>query len=371
MARGGGGFTYLVNLLPELARVAPAHRFRVFVADRRLAEAIPEAGNLEVVFLGQLSSRQRLRFTYLQARRRADEWKASIYFSVAEMAPLRAPCPTIASFRNPNVFTLGKGQGFAAKQRIRLRALHGLARLSATRCDRIMFASEDSARWIGDSIGLPERKRCAIHHGIDAELWTSSAGRVERERPYLLSVSSVYSYKNYVRLIEAYAELAQRRPELPDLLIIGDDQHPSYSRRMEAARRETGELAQRIQILGEVPYAEMPRYYRGAALFVFPSYLETFGHPLLEAMASEVPLVASDIPVFREIAADAALYADPFEPASLAASMESALFDAGVGERLVERARERLHRFTWRRTAERLVTLFEAALEEDAAEATA
>jgi glycosyltransferase involved in cell wall biosynthesis len=371
MASTGGGFTYLVNLMPELARLAPADRFRVFVADRRLADAIPEAENVHVAFLGQLGWRQRLRFTYFQAPRRAAQWKASLYFSVAEMAPLRAPCPRIASFRNPNVFTLGKGQGFHVKQRIRLRVLRGLARLSAARCERIMFASQDSARWMGDSIGLAERKRVAIHHGVDAESWRSSAERVERERPYVLSVSSVYSYKNYVRLIEAYAELAERRPGLPELLIVGDDQHPSYSRRMEAARRASGGLAESIQILGEVPYHEIRRYYRGAELFVFPSYLETFGHPLLEAMASEIPLVVSDIPVFREIAAQAALYADPFAPSALAAAMESALYEPGVREQLVERARERLGRFTWRRSAERHLALFEAVLEENGTEATA
>lgn len=371
MASTGGGFTYLVNLLPEMARLAPADRFRAFVTDRRLADAIPEAENVDVVFLGQLGWRQRLHFTYLQTPRRAAEWKASVYFSVAEMAPVRAPCPRIASFRNPNVFTLGKGQGFAVKQRIRLRVLHGLARLSAARCERIMFVSEDSARWIGDSIGLREHKRATIHHGVDAEGWRSSAERVERERPYILSVSSVYSYKNYVRLIEAYAELAKRCPELPELLIVGDDQHPSYSRRMEAARLASGGLAERIHILGEVPYSEIRGYYRGAELFVFPSYLETFGHPLLEAMASEVPLVASDIPVFREIAAEAALYADPFAPSALAAAMESVLYEPGVRERLVEHARERLGRFTWRRSAERHLALFEEALKEDGTEATA
>ena len=59
----------------------------------------------------------------------------------------------------------------------------------------------------------------------------------------------------------------------------------------------------------------------GATLFVFPSYLETFGHPLLEAMASDVPLVAADIPVFREVAGDAALYADPHRPEALASAM--------------------------------------------------
>ena len=181
----------------------------------------------------------------------------------------------------------------------------------------------------------------------------------------------MFSYKNYVRLIEAYAELAKRRPELPELLIVGDDQHPSYSRRMQAARRASGGLAESIHILGEVPYAEIRRYYRGAELFVFPSYLETFGHPLLEAMASEIPLVVSDIPVFREIAAQAALYADPFSPSELAAAMESALYEPGVREQLVERAYERLGRFTWRRSAERHLALFEEVLEGHGTEAKA
>ena len=81
-------------------------------------------------------------------------------------------------------------------------------------------------------------------------------------------------------------------------------------------------------------------------------------------MASEIPLVVSDIPVFREIAAQAALYADPLAPSALAAAMESALYEPGVRERLVERARERLGQFTWRRSAERHLALFEAVLEE-------
>ena len=95
-----------------------------------------------------------------------------------------------------------------------------------------------------------------------------------------------------------------------------------------------------------------------------PSCLETFGHPLLEAMASEVPVVASDLPVFREVAADAAFYADPHNPESLAGAMEAALFLTGAREMLVKRGRERVREFTWERSAERLLSLFHEVIAE-------
>lgn len=366
MARGGGGLTYLVNIVPELSRLAPRDHFQILVGDRRVAESVSGAPNAEIVFLGQLGLRQRMRFSYREAARRAAAWGADLYFSAGELAPLRAPCPTIAAFRNPNVFTLGKGQDLTPRQRVRLHVLHGLARLSAARCDRILFVSEDSARWIGDRIGLPEHRRAVVHHGIDAAAWQRPEHTSPSDR-YILSVSSIYPYKNFVRLIEAWTRLARRRPATPDLVIIGDDQDPATSRRMREARGAAGALAERIHILGEVPYAEVRRYYAAAELFVFPSHLETFGHPLLEAMASDLPLVAADIPVFREVAADAAFYADPFDPASLASAMEEALFRPDAREQLIKRGRERLREFTWRRSAERLLHLFESVLAERSA----
>ena len=363
MARNGGGFTYLVNILPRLAELAPEDRFRVLVRNERLARSIPWAANLELDMLPQVSLPARLRFTYFEAARLAAAWGADLFFSAAECAPLRAACPTIASFRNPNVFTY-MDQGWPLRQRLRLGALRSFARLVSRSCARTMFVSEDSARWIGDTIRIPAERRAVVHHGIDLERWSRAGKEPVHAWPYILSVSSIYRYKNFVRLIEAYAELARRRPELPDLLIIGDDQDPDYARKMAAAREATGELAERIHILGEVPYAEIPAYYASAELFVFPSYLETFGHPLLEAMASEVPVVAADIPVFREIGGDAAFYADPHDTHSLAQAMEEALFVPEARRLLIKNGRERLTEFSWDRSASQLLVLFDEILHE-------
>jgi glycosyltransferase involved in cell wall biosynthesis len=356
MVQGGGGFTYVVNVLPRLVRLAPDDTFRLLVRSPRLVEALPSLPNLEVTQLEPVGLAGRLRFLLAEAPALASEWRADLYFSAAETVPPRLPCPSIASFRNPNVADR-TSPGWEASQRVRLEILHLLTRLSARRCDRILFVSEDSARWMGDALGLPEQKRSVIHHGIDPVAWQAPEERPSHVRPYILSVSSIYRYKNFVRLIEAYAELARRLPDIPDLLIIGDDQDPPYARQMQAARRATGALAERIQILGEVPHAKVKGYYAGAELFVFPSWLETFGHPLLEAMASEVPLVAADIPVFREIAGDAALYADPYRPSALAAAMQRAL-TREEREGLLARGYVRVREFPWARSAARHLALF-------------
>jgi glycosyltransferase involved in cell wall biosynthesis len=366
MIRGGGGFTHLVNVMPELARMAPEDTFRVVCGDERVLSALPKLPNLEVEYLGEMRLRDRVRFTYSEASRRAAEWGADLYFSASEMTPLVAPCPMVAAFQNPNVFDLGANYKLPWKQHLRLRILNTIARISARLCERVVFVSEDSANWMGEAAGLPEEKRTPIVHGIDTDLWRkpAAATNASHQRPYILSVSSIYPYKNYVRLIEAYALMAKTRSDIPDLVIVGDNQDDDYLARMEEAREATGELAEQIHIIGEVPYSEIQSWYHGAELFVFPSHLETFGIPMIEAMAADLPIVAADIPVFREIAEDAAFYVDPFEPASIASGMDAALFQADAAETLVKRGRERLKEFTWDRTALKLLNVFRSVLAE-------
>ena len=364
MARAGGGVTYLVNLVPRLAALCPEARFLCWVRNPRVAGQLPKLPNLDVELLPQAGWSEQLRFTFLEAPRRARAFGAELYFSTGEYAPLRMPCPTIASFRNPNVFTAME-QGWPASQRLRLAALRWLARRSAQGCQRILFMSEDAASWIGDSVPLSPQRRKIVPHGIDTEAWTRSRTTpVEAPggRPYVLSVSTIYRYKNFVRLIEAWARVAERHPDTPDLVILGGNQDPAYYRRMERARRAIPALAERIHLLGEVSYPEVREWYAGARLFVFPSYLETFGHPLLEAMAMEVPVVAADIAVFREIGGDAAHYADPRDVGSLANAMEAVLASPQLEADLAKRGRERALGYSWDRSARGTLEMFDEVL---------
>jgi glycosyltransferase involved in cell wall biosynthesis len=364
MARGGGGFTYLVNLVPRLA-MAPDMRFLVLLRDAKLVASLRAPVNVEIEELPERSLPGRLDFLLRGAPALARRWGAGLYFSVAEYTPRTLACPMIACFRNPNVFT-SLDQGWGAQQRLRLSILRGLARASARRCARVLFVSHDSAAWIGQAMGVPPERRAVVHHGIDLENF-----RARREaraaRPCgILSVSSIYRYKNFVRLIEAYGRLASRLPQtsLPELNIVGDDQDAPYSKQMRRAIADSGPLASRIHLQGAVPYAEVPAWYAGADLFVFPSYLETFGHPLLEAMASRLPLVAADIPVFREIAGEAAIYADPFDVEALAAALGRGLEAGPAREQRIATGCERVERFSWEATSRKLLAVFAQVLAE-------
>jgi len=357
-ANVGGGFTHLVNVIPRLVRMAPEDDFLLLTRTQRAADSIPSAPNLELRLLPEMGPAGRIAFTFLKAPQIVREWGADLYFSVSEYAPVGLPCPTIASFRNPNVFT-SLQQDWPATQKLRLATLRALAKASALFCDRIMFVSQDSADWAGDAISLPRQKRAVVHHGIDLSKWTDPAGPSPHPRPYILSVSTIYRYKNFVRLIEGYAELARRNPAAPDLVIAGNNADPDYEREMQAARLATGEVAERIRIVGEVPYGQIRDYYANAELFVFPSYLETFGHPLLESMASGVPIVAADTGVFREICGDAAAYVDPYSTSAFADAMEEVLFGFDASRSLAKRGRRRVEEFTWDQSTRRLLRLFD------------
>jgi glycosyltransferase involved in cell wall biosynthesis len=121
-------------------------------------------------------------------------------------------------------------------------------------------------------------------------------------------------------------------------------------------------LAGRVSVEGVVPHAELGRLYRGAACLVYPSAVETFGLPPLEAMACGCPVVASNRTSVPEVVGDAALVVDPDDIPALAAAIRRVLTDERLRAGLRERGFRNVMRFTWDRTAaETLRALREAA----------
>lgn len=359
----GGGFTYLVNVMPRLVEAAPDFDFKILLRHQPLADAMPEASNLEVELLPPAGWLGAFGFVYLRAAAHAQRWGADLYYSVAEWAPLRAPFPVIASFRNPNAFT-SLDQGWPLHQQLRLGTLRRLAGFSARAGARILFVSEDSSDWIGERMKIPVERRSVVYHGIDLAKWGVASGARPLEHPYFLSVSSIYRYKNFVRLIDAWAEAARSDAAVPDLVIIGDTHDALHTRAMYEHRRAAGDLASRIHLLGEISYADLPNWYAHAAAFAFPSYLETFGHPLIEAMASGLPVLAADTGVFREIGGDAVDYADPHETGALRDGLLRLAQDETHARKLAEAGRARAAEFSWERTAQTLRGMFEDVLAE-------
>ncbi len=112
--------------------------------------------------------------------------------------------------------------------------------------------------------------------------------------------------------------------------------------------------------LGRRRYEDLPGLYHGHDVFVFPSISETFGHPMVEALSSGLPVVAADTPVNREVCGDAALYFDPLRPSALVECIRRLDGDAELRGRMVRMGRERVvQAFTWASHVDRLIAMFE------------
>ena len=169
---------------------------------------------------------------------------------------------------------------------------------------------------------------------------------------YLLYVGNIRGIKNSLRLITAYTELRKVRPELPLLVMVGQNTYRQF---------ENG-FPDGVRHLGPVPFADLAALYNGASMFVFPSIYEGFGLPPLEAMACGTPVIASKAASLPEVCGDAAVYVDPLSEASIGGAIRDLWLSPARREELSKRGLARAQRFSWRQFAEGTWKVYEQAL---------
>jgi alpha-1,3-rhamnosyl/mannosyltransferase len=202
----------------------------------------------------------------------------------------------------------------------------------------------------------PGRVR-AIHHGTGL-VGETPPGPLPPGTPsrYALHVGTVEPRKNVSTLLAAWRLLRARRADPPAIVLCG-----GFGWNAEAVRREIAEAEREgwLVHLGYTGAAELAALYNGAELVALPSFYEGFGLPAIEALKAGAPLVASDLPVLREVAGDAALYAPPDRPDLWAERIAALLADPERREELRRRGLERAKGFDWRRAAGEAARAFE------------
>lgn len=119
----------------------------------------------------------------------------------------------------------------------------------------------------------------------------------------------------------------------------------------------------RIGILGHVPYEQLPALYHGAKVFVLLSLCESFGLPILEAMACGCPVVCSNVSSLPEIAGDAAILVDPKDPVGTADAIEAIFKDKEYRRRLIYMGKARIREFSWNRTASQTLSVLQQSVQ--------
>ena len=226
---------------------------------------------------------------------------------------------------------------------------------SARVAEAIIINSLSLRLEIEKHLDVDPHKLKLIYEAVDHELFKPGDAAAARAqvasygvtKPFVLFVSSMWPYKNCDGLLRAWA-LA--RGELGDrqLAVVGAVRDEKYGALLQSLTADLG-IADSVVFVGGIPLEETVRFYQAADVFAYPSFNETFGLPILEAMACGCPVVTSDTSAMPETAGGAAVLSDPGDPASISRAIAEA---AGPGrDGLRDAGLRRARQFTWGATA--------------------
>jgi len=176
------------------------------------------------------------------------------------------------------------------------------------------------------------------------------------DAPYILFIGALTKRKNVEGLVRAFNMLVQESKINHKLVILGETIFLSES--IFQTIKEL-DLEDRIILVGRRPYHELPLFYSGADLFVFPTFSEGFGLPPLEAMACGTPVVASNATSVPEVVGDAAMLVDPYRHEDIAEGIFKCLTDNEVRRELILKGMARARKYTWQKAAAQTVSAYE------------
>lgn len=181
-------------------------------------------------------------------------------------------------------------------------------------------------------------------------------------KKYILFTGNIYKHKNISTLLKAFS-IFSKNFQYDDfyLVIAGKVMEKDAFTDLDNLTNSL-DLKNKVIFLGEVDYGKLPALYQSAKLFVFPSALETFGFPMIEAMACRVPLIAADTPIAREICGDASLYFPLLDQEQLASLMLRVIEDDDLRQALIRKGVKKARTFTWEEMAKNMLNLFSDAI---------
>jgi glycosyltransferase involved in cell wall biosynthesis len=376
-ASAGGGLTYLRNVIPHLARRAGVETTALLnAAIRRELEETP---NVSFVDAPDCGASRRILFEQTTLPQLLRRCGAQVLVSTGNFALWRSPVPQILLSRNSLYTSADFRRDVRARGDYFILAdtlIKGwFARQSIKRADITVAPSDAFAqelrRWTGKNV-------LALHHGFDRDEFTRDltplSERVQRQLEEgkdalrLLFVSHYNYYRNFETLFRALPIVGERlkgkgKVKLFLTCQLSAGENPG-SYRAESAASLVSRLGSQGSVveLGAVPYRSLHHLYRACHIYVTPAYAESFAHPLIEAMSSGLPIVASDLPVHREICRDAAIYFPRFSPEALAGHVLQIQESPEMARELSGNGRNRVQDFSWHRHVESLIALSERLL---------
>ncbi len=241
------------------------------------------------------------------------------------------------------------------------------ARAQAAAADRIIAVSESTRADLIGLYGVPVERISVVRSGVASSLRRPLAGEIESFRVrqglpqrFILALGTLEPRKNLEGLIAAFERFAGQHRFLDVNLVIAGPQGWLYQPAMDRAAASPWRT--RIRFVGSIPEHQRPLWLSAATLLAYPSLLEGFGFPPLEAMACGTPVVAAANSSLVETVGGAGLLVDPYSGERMAHALAALLDDADLREVLTRRGLKHVAGFTWKAAAERTLEAIVSAL---------
>jgi glycosyltransferase involved in cell wall biosynthesis len=354
----GGNESYATNLIEALAEIDQTNRYTLFVtkaaAIKRFADRWP---NFQAKLTLPHTPLVRIPLTLSRELRRNPVDLLHVQYT----APPFAPCPVVTTVHDLAFEHLPETFNRRSWMQMRLTV-----RRTARRAAHIITVSDYSRDDIIRTYKIPPERITVTHEAAPSNFAPlKDPAELERirdrygiSRNYVLSLSSIQPRKNLVRLIDAYTQLRRVNPDdtFPQLVLAGKR---GWLERETLRAAEQSALSKDILFTGYVPDHDLTGLYSGALCFVYPSYFEGFGLPLVEAMQCGVPVIAGNLTSVPEVVGDAGLTFDPFNTDELANAIKRLVDNPTLCAALRQKGLERAKTFSWQSTARETLRVYE------------
>jgi glycosyltransferase involved in cell wall biosynthesis len=343
---------YITELLRALSAMPTSHEFAV-ISDAPDLPLPPGGRRVPLKSMGRLS---RLCFDHGRLAGLARDERLDVLHCTKSFVPKGLGCASLASvydvifLKRPEYYPLGWRLYWTL-------ALRG----SVERASAVVAMSDATARDVEALLPEARGKVHAVRTGVNAASFALSKEEAERLRekrgvrpPYLLYVGNITRRKNVPVLLDAYESV---RGVLGARLVLAGALEFGGGEVVERLRRG----AEGVTYLGRVSDDELAALYQGALAFVYPSQDEGFGLPVLEAMASRVPVITTTGGALPEAVGDAGLMVSPGSVPELAEAMKRMAGDSALRDSFVGRGLARVAEHSWSRTARQTLDLYEKA----------
>lgn len=366
-AKSGGGVTYLNELFKHLSEIDKKNEYTIVTTNKGEKMLQTDFKNFQVLSfkLPSFSPILRLLWEQICLWYILKKHKIDIIYSPANIGLILFPFPTVLMIQTVAPFSpeMIKKQNLFYKMKFKI--LRVLTVLSIQKAKKVIFITEKAKKELYMNFHLKEEDTNRIYHGksnlfkphLDRNLLRHIKHKYNLSE-FILYVSDIYKYKNLFELVQAFSLIKDKINPHLKLVLIGKSFDVKYSKLVKEFILKMG-IQEKVNFLGHVPHKELPFLYGLCKVFIYPSTCESFGLPLVEAMACGAPILSSCVEPMPEICQNAAFYFDPFDPKDIAEKLLTVLKDEDILRRLKQLSIKRANYFSWEKTAKETLNVIE------------